>query len=314
MQIFVTGATGVVGRRVVPMLASAGHWVTAVGRTPEKRLALERAGARAVDVDLFDHEQLIHVLAGQQVVINLATHIPPTSQIFLPGAWHETDRLRRDASANLVEAAMAGGAQRFIQESFALIYPDRGDDWIAEDTPVHAAKYNRSVLAAEDSAQRFNTDHSFGVVLRFAGCYGPDSPQTQDMIRFVRAGWAPLPGSAAGYVSSVSHDDAAAAVMAALGLRAGIYNVVDDEPLRRREFFDSLAGALGVRPPRLLPKWSKYLMGSVGTTLARSLRISNRKLRGESGWKPKYPSVWDGWPDVVGAQAAPDEVMRRRTH
>ena len=107
-------------------------------------------------------------LAGQQVVINLATHIPPTSQFFTPGAWRETDRLRRQAAANLVEAAMVGGAQRFIQESFALTYPDRGDDWITEDTPIHASSYNRGVQAAEASAQRFNTDRSFGIVLRFA--------------------------------------------------------------------------------------------------------------------------------------------------
>jgi 2-alkyl-3-oxoalkanoate reductase len=194
-----------------------------------------------------------------------------------------------------------------------LTYPDRGDDWIEEDTPVQATPYNRSVLAAEDSAQRFNTDGRFGIVLRFAAFYGPDSPQTLDMLRFVRGGWAPLPDSARGYMSSVSHDDAATAVVAALGLPAGIYNVVDDEPLRRREYFDSLAAALGVKPPKLLPAWTTFLMGSLGETLARSLRISNRKLRGASDWKPKYASVSEGWPAVVRAQTAPAEAMGRGT-
>ena len=104
MQIFVTGATGVIGRQVVPLLVAGGHWVTAVGRTPEKRRALERAGARAINVDLFNRDAMRAALAGQQVVINLATHIPPTSQFFMPGAWHETNRLRREAAANLVEA------------------------------------------------------------------------------------------------------------------------------------------------------------------------------------------------------------------
>ena len=311
MQIFVTGATGVIGRRVVPLLVAGGHQVTAVGRMPEKRAMLERAGAQAIEVDLFDRQALRAALAGQQVIINLATHIPPTSQFFMPGAWHENDRLRREASANLAEAAKAGGAHRFIQESFALTYPDHGDDWIAEDTPVPASSYNRSVLAAEAAAQRFNTDRSIGIALRFASFYSPDSPQTQDMIRYVRAGWAPLPGPARGYMPSVSSDDAAAAVLAALGLGPGLYNVVDDEPLRRREYFDTLAAALVVKPPRLLPGWTKALMGSLGETLARSLRISNRKLRGESAWKPKYPSVRDGWPEIVQAQNAPAEAMGR---
>jgi len=313
MRIFVTGATGVVGRRAVPMLVADGHQVTAAGRTPEKRAGLERAGAKAIDVDLFNRDALLAALAGQQVIINLATHIPPTSQLFMPGAWHETDRLRRKASVNLVEAAMGGGAERFIQESFALTYPDRGDEWIEEDTPVRASPYNRSVLVAEASAQRFNTDRTFGVVLRFAAFYGPDSPQTQDMIRYVRGGWAPLPGSPRGFMSSVAHDDAATAVVAALGLRAGIYNVIDDEPLRRREYFDSLAGALGVAPPKLLPAWTKFLMGSLGETLARSLRISNRKLRGESNWRPKYPSVRQGWPAVVEASPAPQQARLHHT-
>jgi 2-alkyl-3-oxoalkanoate reductase len=299
MQVFVTGATGVIGRRLVPLLIRQGHWVTAQGRTPEKRARLERAGARAVNVDLFDPDHLQSVLAGQQVVINLATHIPASSRMFMPGAWRETDRLRRAASANLVQAAQAGGATRFIQESFGLIYPDRGDDWIEEDTPPQPGRYNRSVLAAEAAAQSFNSSQAVAVVLRFGAFYGADSPQTRDMIRLVRSGWAPLPGSARAYLSSVSHDDAAAAVAAALSLRPGIYNVVDDEPLRRQEFFFSLANALGVRLPRLLPGWSRVFMGSLGETLARSLRLSNRKLRGESDWKPRYPSAREGWPAVV---------------
>ena len=100
-------------------------------------------------------------------------------------------------------------------------------------------------------------------------------------------------------MSSVSHDDAATAVVAALGIGPGIYNVVDDEPLRRRDYFTALADVLGVPPPRLPPLWVVRLTGSVGETIARSLRISNRKLRQESGWAPKYPSVREGYRAVV---------------
>jgi nucleoside-diphosphate-sugar epimerase len=204
-------------------------------------------------------------------------------------------------SALLVDAAIAAGAERYIQESFAPIYRDCGSQWIDERAPVQPARYNRTAIDAEQAAERFTRSGRTGVVLRFAAFYGPDSEQTRDLITFVRRGWAPIPGSPDSYFSSVAHDDAATAVVAALGVRAGVYNVADDEPLRRREFFDSLAAALGVAPPRLPPTWLVPLFGSLGETLARSLRISNRKLRGESGWAPRYPSVREGWRAVVAA-------------
>jgi 2-alkyl-3-oxoalkanoate reductase len=309
MHIFIAGATGVIGRRVVPVLVDQGHQVKAVGRTPAKRAELEHFGARPIEVDLFDREALVSALAGQEIIINLATHIPPASKLFWPGAWNETNRLRQYASANLVAAGLAGGAQRFIQESFGLIYADQGEDWVDEGSPVRLARYNRGVGEAEAAVQRFSQAGGAGVALRFASFYGADAPQMLDMMRFVRRGWAPLPGSANGFVSSVSHDDAAAAVLAALRLPTGIYNVSDDQPVRRREYFDSLAGALGVAPPRLLPAWTAVLMGSLGETLIRSVRLSNHKLRENSDWKPKYPSVRQGWPAVIGKAEAAGEKL-----
>jgi 2-alkyl-3-oxoalkanoate reductase len=106
---------------------------------------------------------------------------------------------------------------------------------------VKPSKYNRTVLDAERSAERFTRGGRQGIVLRFAAFYGPDSPQTQEMIKFARKGWAPLPGSPTSFFSSLSHDDAATAVLAALNAEAGTYNVVDDEPLRHHEYFESLA-------------------------------------------------------------------------
>lgn len=300
MRIFVAGATGEVGRKVVPLLIAGSHEVTAVGRTPEKRAMLKYLGATPVEVDLFEPDAIKTAVAGHDVVINVATSIPSTSRMFLPAAWHENDKIRRTASANLVDAAIASGAKRYIQESFALIYPDHGDEWIDESLPPEPTSYNHSVLDAEASADRFTQSGQTGVVLRFAAFYGTD-PQTQDIIRFVQRGWAPLPGSADACFSAVSHDDAASAVIAALNVPAGIYNVVDDEPMDRREYFNALAQALGVAPPKLLPGWASKLFGPLGETLARSLRISNRKLRTTSGWSPKYPSVREGWRAVIAA-------------
>src|SRR5262249_14094081 len=140
--------------------------------------------------------------------------------------------------------------------------------------------------------------HRAGVALRFAYLYGPDSDFLRQAIGLVRIGWAPVFGADT-YISSVSHDDAASAVVAALTVPAGIYNVSDDEPVTRREFFRSLAAAVGASPPKFLPRFPSYFAGSVVETLSRSLRISNRKLRAASGWSPKYPSVRDGWRHAI---------------
>jgi nucleoside-diphosphate-sugar epimerase len=312
MDIFIAGATGVMGRRVVPSLIKAGHRVTAIGRSQTAREELERAGARPVEVDLFDVAAARKAVAGEEVVINLATSIPPLSRMFLPGAWRMNDRIRSQASANLVEAALAGGATRYIQESFAPIYPDRGDQWIDESVPPQPVRYNRSALDAEAATERFTQQGRTGVVLRFAFFYGPDSLFTLQMIRFVKLGWAPIFGAPDGFYSSLSHDDAAAAVVTALDLPAGIYNVTDDEPLRRRDLVDSLASALGVGSPRLAPRWAERVMGSLGETMARSLRISNLKLRGASTWAPTYPSVREGWRAVLSAIEEGDQAIPAR--
>jgi nucleoside-diphosphate-sugar epimerase len=303
MRIFMSGATGVIGKRAIPILVSAGHQVSASGRTPEKRAQLEKLGASATNVDLFNPEQVRAASSGQDAVINLATHIPPVSKIFLRGAWRENDRIRSVASGILVKAAIEQNVRIFIQEAFAPVYQDAGDRWIDERVPISPVRYNRSLLDAESAVQGFTDSGRTGIVLRFAAFYGPDSEQGPMMLRSIRKGWAPIPGRRDGYLSSVSHDDAASAVAAALKARAGIYNIVDDEPLRREDFFNYVAELIGVKPPKFLPAWTSHLFGSLGTLLARSLRISNRKFRGETSWKPIYPSARDGLHDIVTSEA-----------
>lgn len=300
MRIFITGATGVIGRRVVPQLVNAGHHVSAMVHSPHKRRDVERAGAAAVEADLFDVDALGVALQGHEIAINLATHIPASSaRMLLRSAWQENDRIRSLGSANLVKAAQRSGVGRIIQESFAPIYPDLGERWIDELVPLEPVAFNRSVADAERSAARFGALGGAAVVLRFAAFYGPDSRQLMDLIRMVRRGFAPLPGPAESFLSSVSHDDAASAVLVALQLPPGVYNVADDEPMRHREYVDTLAAALQVRPPKLLPAWAAPLAGSVGRLLARSQRISNRKLRDVAGWQPSYASVREGWPATL---------------
>jgi nucleoside-diphosphate-sugar epimerase len=310
MNVFVTGATGVVGRRLVPMLRAAGHSVSAAARSPVARARLQLYGATPVDVSLFEPAAVLRAVDGHDVVVNLATHIPhSTNAMFLPWAWRENDRLRRDASRMLVDASIAAGVSRFVQESFAPIYPDQGDQWIDETVRVSPVRYNRTVSDAEAAAERFGRSGGAGVILRFGSFYGADAFQTADFVTWVRRGWALMPGSPAAYISSISHDDAAAAAAAALALPAGVYNVVDDRPATHREFFESLAEAVGARAPRFLPAWMTPLFGSLGEMAARSVRISNRKLRAASGWTPKYPSVREGWPAVLARMSPPSSSV-----
>jgi nucleoside-diphosphate-sugar epimerase len=301
-SVFVTGATGVIGRRVVPQLVALGHRVTAIGRGAEKRAWLETAGARAVALDLVDAGALQQALAGQDVVINLATHMPSsTFKMMLPWSWKENDRVRREGSAALADAALAAGVSRFIQESFAPVYEGGGERWIDETWPMRPAPYNRTVLDAERSAERFTAGGGTGLVLRFAAFYGPD-PFLREMIGVVRRGWAPLPGPRGAYWSSVGHDDAAAAVVAALGIPAGIYNVCDDDPVTREEFADVMAAAARLQAkPRPMPRWMTALGGKTIELLSRSQRMSNRKLKGATGWAPSWSSVREGMPAAVNA-------------
>jgi len=296
MRIFITGASGVIGRRVVPQLVAAGHQVSAAAHRPASRGKLEALGARAVQVDLFDGPSVARSVAGHDTVINLATHIPhSTAKLLLPGAWRENDRIRRVASGLLADAAIANGVTRFIQESFAPVYADQDDAWITEASPVAPVRYNRTVLDAERSATRFAGRERRGIVLRFAGFYGPDSTQLGDMLQNVRRGMLPLPGDPGAYFTFVSHDDAAAAVLAALSLQSGTYNVAEDEPVTRQAMGDIVAALLGVKPPRRpVPRLITRLLGSLGELMSRSQRISNRKLREASDWRPRYPSLREG--------------------
>ncbi|HEY4129849.1 MAG TPA: NAD(P)H-binding protein, partial [Gemmatimonadaceae bacterium] len=274
-RIFVTGATGVVGRRAVPLLVARGHQVTAVGRNPAKLASLATMGASTVALDLFDATAVRRAVENHDVVINLATHMPSsTIKMMFKRSWKENDRVRREGSAILVDAALAAGVRRFVQESFAPIYEDGGSRWIDENWPTRPVSYNRTVADAENSAARFASKGGSAVVLRFAWFYGSDNI-LHDMLDSVRRGWSPVAGDAHAYWSSLAHEDAAVAVVAALEAVGGTYNVCDDEPLTRREFADALAAAIGARSPKLIPHWLGAIGGSTMELLGRSIRMSN---------------------------------------
>jgi 2-alkyl-3-oxoalkanoate reductase len=305
-RVFVTGATGVIGCRLVPDLVRLGLRVTAVGRTETKRRALERMGATAVRLPSDEHGRIsrrvaARALAGHDAVVNLATHMPPSpTRMLLPWEWRENDRIRREDSVALVEAAIDAGVRRFVQESFAPVYAEGGDRWLDEGLALRPARTSKTLLDAERATARFSTSGGVGIVLRFGALYGPDAV-LGEMIKVVRKGWSPLPGAPAAYWSSLAQDDAASATVAALRPRvqSGVYNIADDEPLCRAEWVAALALAIGAPMPKFMPAWVTRLGGSGMELLSRSQRISNESFKRASGWSPRWTSAREGLVDAV---------------
>ncbi len=299
MKVFVTGATGVIGRRAVARLVDAGHEVTGVARSSAKADQVRALGATPSTIDLLDAGAVCAAVSGHDVVCHLATHIPSMAKMALPGAWSDNDQLRRDVSRLLVDAALADEVGRYIGESLAFTYADGGSRWLDEDSPLDLTPITATTADAEAAAALMTAAGRTGVVLRFGQHYGPDAMHTLDMVRAARHRLAPSIGKADAYQATIHLDDAAAAVVAALDAPAGVYNVVDDEPLQRREWDDALAAALEIDHLRSAGPVLARLGGRRTSALARSQRVSNRRLREATGWAPTYPSVREGWPTVV---------------
>jgi nucleoside-diphosphate-sugar epimerase len=302
-KIFVAGATGALGRRAVRELVRAGHDVSGVARSDAKATLLRELGATAVRIDPFDAPALDGAVRGHDVVMNLATHIPSPAKAAFPSAWKDNNRIRSVLSNLLVDTAIATGAERYVQESIAFAYGDHGDRWIDEDTSLDEPKLHSAVRDAEAAAARFTASGGVGVVLRFGMFYAADTAHTEFQVKTAQRGFTPMPGSQADYVSLINLDDAGAAVAAAMDVDAGIYNVVDDEPLTRGELADVFAQALGRKRLRTIPKAATAAAGAAMRMMARSHRVSNERFKKASGWEPRFGSGRDGLPVVIAELA-----------
>jgi nucleoside-diphosphate-sugar epimerase len=292
MKVFVTGATGAIGGHAVPALVHAGHTVTALARTPEKAAWLSEQGASSITVSIFDRAALTEAFKGHDAVVNLATAIPSTAKFIQTKAWAENDRVRKQGSAAVVDAAIAAGVDRVVQESVCMIYPDRGDAWIDEECPPDNFPMAQANLAAEANANRFSSAGGMGVVLRFGWFYGPGAKHSEQFFALARYHIAIMMGSPNSYVSSIHVADAGTAVVAALAAPAGTYNVVDNEPVTKRDYADALCSAVGKTAWLRVPGRAALLFGDRLTSLTRSLRVSNARFRAASGWAPMYSDVW----------------------
>jgi len=300
MRVFVAGGTGTLGRPTVRLLVAAGHAVRALARTPERGDVLRALGAEPVVADFFDARAMTAALEGSEAIFHLATRIPPVTRMRKLSAWRDNDRLRSQGASILVNAALAVSARIYVQESITFLYQGLGDTQIFETAPVDAPQPLASARDAERETARFSARGGQGVVLRFGAFYGPTAPSTLATIAAARRRWFPIIGAGDHYMSSIHVDDAAAATVAALQAPAGIYNVVDDEPLSMREYVGALTDAFRLKPARHAPLWlARLLFGSRVDLLTRSQRVNNTMFKAVTGWSPRHPSVRQGWRAVA---------------
>jgi nucleoside-diphosphate-sugar epimerase len=312
VRVFLAGATGVLGRRLVPLLRGAGHEVIGMTRSDEKAGALREAGAEPVVCDAFDPEALRDAVAGARpdAVVHELTDIP---QALDPRRFEEqfasTDRLRSEGTRNLVDAALAAGARRMVAQSVAFAYEPAGETPKEESDPLFLDSpqpWRRSMHAIRDLEEAVTgTGGIEGVVLRYGFFYGPGTAYASDghLARLVRARRLPIVGRGSGVYSFIHVDDAARATLLALDSGApGVYNVVDDEPAGVADWLPIYAQALGAKRPRRVPVFAARLAaGRYGVYLMTAVRgASNAKAKGELGWEPRYPSWRQGFREALG--------------
>jgi nucleoside-diphosphate-sugar epimerase len=297
--VFVLGGTGAIGRPALDALLGAGHEVSALARSAERAEQLRAKGATPIEVSMFDVAALTAAFAGHGAVVNLASNMPSTMQFARIGAWKPTIRVRTEGSAAVVEAALAADVPVLLQESVAMLYADGGDRWLDEVAPVDHYPTAAGNHAAEASAGRFTAAGGTGIVLRLGFFYGPGAHHAEQFLAMARWRVTPVLGRPTTYLSSIHVEDGARAAAALLTAPAGTYNVVDDEPLTKRDYADALAAAVGRRALVRAPGRSARLLGHRTTSLTRSLRVGNAKLREATGWSPSYPSAREGWADMA---------------
>jgi nucleoside-diphosphate-sugar epimerase len=297
MRVFMTGATGVIGPPTVDRLIEAGHEVRAVSRREEASARLRAQGAEPVTVDLFDGDAVKAAVAGCEAIVHVATNVPPFPQMMRGSAWATHNRLRTEATRHLVDAAKAHGIGRIVKESITFIYRDGGDAWLDESSPLTLTPgLMAPTVEGENTALELQAEGGEAVVLRFGLFYGGDNRATDEMLRLARWKGSMIAGKGGDYMSSIHAEDVATAVAAALAAPGGVYNVVDDEPLTRREALDAFSAAFGLKKLWSNPAWlMKLLAGEAAQSLTASQRVSNAKFRETTGWAPKYPSMREGW-------------------
>jgi nucleoside-diphosphate-sugar epimerase len=308
MRVFVTGATGALGRHLVPALIAGGHEVTATTRTAGKAAGLRAAGAEPVILDGLDRDAVIASVqaAAPDVIVHEMTALASMRNLRNPDkVFATTNALRTQGTDNLLAAAAQAGTRRVIAQSYVSVSARSGNLVKTEDDPIDTdpVPAARQALAAlthvEETVPRVAPE---GIVLRYGSFYGPGASDI--LLDTVRKRQWPVIGGGTGIWSFIEITDAAAATLAAVTDGApGVYNIADSDPAPSAEWLPYLAGLLGAKPPLRVPAWlGRLLAGEFIVAQMTSARgLSNEKARKELGWEPRYPSWREGFRAWVSA-------------
>ena len=324
MRVFVAGASGALGTRLVPQLIDAGHEVVGTHNSPANTELVRKLGAKPVMLDLLDARAVRQaVLANEpDAIVHEATALADAKwgrnfdQVFAP-----TNALRTRGTDALLAAAREAGVRRFVAQSFASYrYIREGgpvkseDDPLDPDVPANA----RESFAAMVHNDRTVTEAG-GIILRYGAFYGAAN---DGLIEAVRKRQYPIVGDGGGITSMIHLDDAAAATVLALEHEGpALYNIVDDDPAPVRDWLPVMAEALGAKPPRHFPAWlARLAAGEAAVVMGTTARgASNAKAKRELGWTLRHPSWRQGFPAVYSALAVdaartPQPAANRRPH
>jgi nucleoside-diphosphate-sugar epimerase len=315
MKIFVAGATGAIGRQLVPRLVAAGHEVTGMTRHESNSRLLYDLGATPVVADALDPDQVASAVAGAEpdVIIHELTAISTINPRKFDHYFELTNRLRTEGTDNLLSAALAAGVGRFIAQSYAsLIYARTGGPVKDEDAPLdsHPPQEMRKSFAVVVQLEEavLGADWTEGIVLRYGGFYGPGTSVEPggEQFEMIRKRKYPIVGNGAGVWSFVHIVDAAEATALAVerGQR-GVYNVADDDPAPVSVWLPELARQLGAPKPWRVPKFiGRLAVGEAGVVLMTEIRgASNGKAKRELGWEPAHRSWRQGFLATPGSPA-----------
>ncbi len=306
MRVFVAGATGAIGRALLPQLIAAGHEPIAMTRSAQKADALRARGIEACVCDAYDAPGLLRAVADArpEQIVHLLTDLP--AEINMRRFERElasTGRLRREGTANLIAAASAAGVQRIVGESIAFAYAAEGERVKDEDAPL-AATAMPAIVGPLAELERRLLDTG-GIVLRYGQLYGPGTAFASNgsWAANLRRRRLPIVGAGSGVFSFVHVEDAASATVAAL-MHDGpaTYNVVDDEPAPISQWLPVFTGIIGAPAPRRVPAWvGRLAAGPVAVEMMNELRgASNARVKDELGWRPRYASWREGFAQALG--------------
>jgi len=304
MKVFIAGASGVLGRRLVRQFVVRGHSVIGQVRSAKAEIAVRAAGGESRHADLFDAESLAIAADGCDTFIHAATAIP-VKQKTIPADWAMNDHIRRKGTRCLTEAAAKVGAKTYLQQSIAWVARPKDDSPFDEESPLMPQPAIQSAIDAESIAREAESAEGFTVaILRGGYFYDSESAHTRMIAAALRKRQLPIIGGGEAMWATIHTDDAASAYVAAAEKpRSGVWHIVDNELVPLNIFLKEFAARLGAPAPRRVPVWlAKWLAGEQAVEyFTRSTRTTNARFRRDFVWTPHYPTYREGLQQIVAA-------------